>query len=298
MPASPSFSAATSATTSPRASVVHASKQVAQTDSEWLKQRRAKRQLTHSWMHSAVSVEGEEEETAVGSDSAPVVLTGRRSRSHSRSHSDTRSLLTDPHAIASTSSASSSSSAFESMHRRQLSTPGISSSCPELPPSSIFQGDETRALSLPSPLTPTAFLPLPSPPPLTSPTAVQMQSDKVALVLEGRQIAVLSLAAVQQLLEGHRGKDEGTERDGRGSRGSRVGRRRSGKPNDEVDEVSMSSTRADISSDDSEDEEDRVARLRMQSQRRRSQKRLSVRASKADPTVLAALHRRQHSTDS
>ena len=113
-------------------------------------------------------------------------------------------------------------------------------------------------------------------------------------MLEGRQIAVLSLAAVQQLLEGHRGKEEGGEREGRGSRSSR---RRSGKMADEADEVGMSGRRSEVVSDESEDEEDRAARLRMQSQRRRSQKRLSVRTNKTDQTVLAALHRREQSID-
>jgi hypothetical protein len=53
-----------------------------------------------------------------------------------------------------------------------------------------------------------------------------------------------------------------------------------------------------VSDESDEDEEDRAARLRMrESQRRRSQKRLSVRTSKMDPTVLAALHRREQSID-
>ena len=292
--ASPSASAAPSAATSPRASVVSASRQMAQAESESLKQRRARRQLSQMWMNSPASTDAAEDDVpaAAGCDSAPVVLTRRRSRSHSRSRSASRLLLTDPGTIASTSSASSSSSAVEPTHRRQLSTPPASSSCPVLPPCASFHGEDTRASSLPSPLSPTSTFPLPSPPPLTSTSAVQTHGDKVALVLEGRQIAVLSLAAVQQLLDGHRAKDDGAERDGRGSRG---GRRRSGKLSDEAEEISISSRRAELSSDESEDEEDRAARVRLQSQRRRSQKRLSVRTSKADPTVLAALHRREQS---
>ena len=292
--ASPSLSVAASAVTSPRASLMSAAKhqQLAQTDSESLKQRRAKRQLSHSWMHAPVTIEVGD----AGFDSAPLMLVRRRSRSHSRSRSGSRSLLNDTHAIASTSSASSSSSAVEPMHRRQQSTPHISSSCPVLPPCATFHGNDTRASSLPSPLTPSSAVPLPSPPPLTSPSAaMQAQGDKVALVLEGRQIAVLSLAAVQQLLEGHRaGKDDGGERDGRGSRS---GRRRSAKASDEMEELGQHSRRHERLSDDSDEEEDRTARVRLQSQRRRSQKRLSVRTSKTEATLQAALHRREHNID-
>ena len=121
--------------------------------------------------------------------------------------------------------------------------------------------------------------------------------DKVALVLEGRQIAMLSLAAVQQLLDGHRGgkSEDAGERDG--GRGSvRGGRRFSSKMSDE-ENGAVGGRRNERSSDESEDEEDRAARARLQSQRRRSQKRLSVRTSKADPTVLVALHRREQSID-
>ena len=294
--ASPSsYSAAPSAATSPRSSVISTSRQAAQTDSDSLKQRRARRQLSHSWMNSpASSVDTDD----AGFDSAPPVPARRRSRSQSP---DWRSRLNDSHAIASTSSASSSSSAVEPMHRRQQSTPPASASCPVLPPMAAFNGDDTRASSLPSPLIPSGIgIPLPSPPLLTSfaspATSLQAQGDKVALVLEGRQIALLSLAAVQQLLDGQRGKDEAAERDGRGSRTS--GRRRSAKFAEEADEAGAAGRRSEVVTDESEDEDDRAARLRLQSQRRRSQKRLSVRTSnKFDPAAMAALHRREQSID-